>query len=33
MDDMWAEMDKDNNFINQNSYNSDWAILAIFTCV
>jgi cobalamin biosynthesis Co2+ chelatase CbiK len=31
MDDLWAEMDKDNNFVNKNSYNSDWAILAIFT--
>ncbi len=31
MDDLWAEMDKDNNFVNKNSYNSDWAILAVFT--
>ncbi len=31
MDDLWAEMDGDNNVINKNSYNSDWAILAIFT--
>jgi hypothetical protein len=31
MDDLWAEMDKDNNFVNKNSYNADWAILAVFT--
>jgi hypothetical protein len=31
MDDLWAEMDRENNFVNRISYNSDWAILAIFT--
>ncbi len=31
MDDLWAEMDGDNNIIYKTSYNSDWAILGIFT--
>jgi hypothetical protein len=31
MDDLWAEMDSENNFVNKSSYNFDWAILAIFT--